>query len=468
MRKDYEILGIEENADEKAIKKAYFKLIRTYSPEKDPERFQEIRAAYERLTEEKNRPENNISLEFPTDDKFAKSMFDQIQQLMQEQDYSKAAQMAKEGMKYYKDVECFLYLYARCSILDEKPGNAVKSYEKLVKRFPDKLYYKSELAKAYHLRGYAKKAYAAFQAVYKEGWRETDFLNLYSLCCYRKKKYDEAVQVLESLVDSIPPEKMGNKIVELLEAYTGLLTLYMYKPYSIGKVVNECCVFLDQAGSRIHDYEDYLAQLCLVAEGVSAMDEGKEIDVLMEKMYTLLPDIYAEDEPEEVSEAYDLMEDERFSELMKLTVEAFVLLDDMEYSGDDDEEYENFMQDDAILCQLEAWPKQRGELELMREEYPVVYDYMEDIWEVIRGSKSRKAFMIDAIMTESGYGRKERKYQCGHYYKLYPNKRQDIGQVQWDSQGEGTYVRQSKKIGRNDPCPCGSGKKYKNCCGKGL
>jgi preprotein translocase subunit SecA len=22
------------------------------------------------------------------------------------------------------------------------------------------------------------------------------------------------------------------------------------------------------------------------------------------------------------------------------------------------------------------------------------------------------------------------------------------------------------KIGRNDPCPCGSGKKYKNCCGR--
>lgn len=23
-------------------------------------------------------------------------------------------------------------------------------------------------------------------------------------------------------------------------------------------------------------------------------------------------------------------------------------------------------------------------------------------------------------------------------------------------------------VGRNDPCPCGSGKKYKKCCGKGL
>ena len=27
-------------------------------------------------------------------------------------------------------------------------------------------------------------------------------------------------------------------------------------------------------------------------------------------------------------------------------------------------------------------------------------------------------------------------------------------------------VRKGKKIGRNDPCPCGSGKKYKHCCGK--
>lgn len=30
---------------------------------------------------------------------------------------------------------------------------------------------------------------------------------------------------------------------------------------------------------------------------------------------------------------------------------------------------------------------------------------------------------------------------------------------------QGTIVKE-KKIGRNDPCPCGSGKKYKKCCGK--
>ena len=30
-----------------------------------------------------------------------------------------------------------------------------------------------------------------------------------------------------------------------------------------------------------------------------------------------------------------------------------------------------------------------------------------------------------------------------------------------------TYRREEPKVGRNDPCPCGSGKKYKKCHGKG-
>ncbi len=33
-----------------------------------------------------------------------------------------------------------------------------------------------------------------------------------------------------------------------------------------------------------------------------------------------------------------------------------------------------------------------------------------------------------------------------------------------DDDEPGTFVRTEQKIGRNDPCPCGSGKKYKKCC----
>jgi SEC-C motif-containing protein len=30
----------------------------------------------------------------------------------------------------------------------------------------------------------------------------------------------------------------------------------------------------------------------------------------------------------------------------------------------------------------------------------------------------------------------------------------------------GTVIRTGPKVGRNDPCPCGSGKKFKHCCGR--
>ncbi|WP_234919321.1 SEC-C metal-binding domain-containing protein, partial [Aeromonas veronii] len=33
-------------------------------------------------------------------------------------------------------------------------------------------------------------------------------------------------------------------------------------------------------------------------------------------------------------------------------------------------------------------------------------------------------------------------------------------------EGHTTFVRDEQKVGRNDPCPCGSGKKYKHCHGQ--
>lgn len=37
-----------------------------------------------------------------------------------------------------------------------------------------------------------------------------------------------------------------------------------------------------------------------------------------------------------------------------------------------------------------------------------------------------------------------------------------------NTEGNRPVVRKEKKIGRNDPCPCGSGKKYKKCCGRNV
>jgi len=33
-------------------------------------------------------------------------------------------------------------------------------------------------------------------------------------------------------------------------------------------------------------------------------------------------------------------------------------------------------------------------------------------------------------------------------------------------QGEAAPIRRAQTVGRNDPCPCGSGRKFKRCCGQ--
>ena len=42
----------------------------------------------------------------------------------------------------------------------------------------------------------------------------------------------------------------------------------------------------------------------------------------------------------------------------------------------------------------------------------------------------------------------------------------DTRKALYKEQKLSTTIVKGKKIGRNDPCPCGSGKKYKKCCGK--
>ena len=53
----------------------------------------------------------------------------------------------------------------------------------------------------------------------------------------------------------------------------------------------------------------------------------------------------------------------------------------------------------------------------------------------------------------------------------YQTSRSDImraGQQDTREQQKTQPIRAEKTVGRNDPCPCGSGKKYKNCCGRGV
>jgi len=52
---------------------------------------------------------------------------------------------------------------------------------------------------------------------------------------------------------------------------------------------------------------------------------------------------------------------------------------------------------------------------------------------------------------------------AGRFAELYNDLRRRLGRTDRLSL-HASFLGASRKVGRNDPCPCGSGKKYKKCC----
>ena len=54
-------------------------------------------------------------------------------------------------------------------------------------------------------------------------------------------------------------------------------------------------------------------------------------------------------------------------------------------------------------------------------------------------------------------------YNLEEWYEIFD---EDTRKALYKEQKQSTTVHKDKKVYPNDPCPCGSGKKYKKCCGK--
>ena len=73
---------------------------------------------------------------------------------------------------------------------------------------------------------------------------------------------------------------------------------------------------------------------------------------------------------------------------------------------------------------------------------------------VVRVHTDEKARYVAETCAKNGW-----QYIIG----FEPDKPEDISDL--EKLLNPPQLIRSKKIGRNDPCPCGSGKKYKKCCG---
>ena len=181
---------------------------------------------------------------------------------------------------------------------------------------------------------------------------------------------------------------------------------------------------VDYAGLKHYLYGAFMPAESLEVEGLDTL-AGQE---LVDKIYEISKAVYQEKE--------DIITSERMRE-----IERIILLQCV---------------DNHWIDHIDAMDQLRQGIGLraLGQQDPVIAYKMEGF--------NMFDEMVDQIRQDTV------RYLFGITIEKQPKERKQIVDV--DNMSSPTDDKQpvvkEKKVGRNDPCPCGSGKKYKNCCGK--
>ncbi|HBA47182.1 MAG TPA: hypothetical protein DCZ91_05170 [Lachnospiraceae bacterium] len=464
----YQVLGLEPGASQLEIKKAYFKMIRQHSPESDPEQFQKIREAYEQLKNAGDEPDGPVFP--PFSEPFAEKMMDQIANCRKTGDSVRYRDTAQEAWKLFpKDIQ-FLYHLVLAQRKCGNTGKAVKNAELLVSMDPQNKWFQRELAVSYIERGFTQKAYWACEKAYELGCRDLDFVLMYASECDEYGEFTKGRQILTEIVRR---EKRWAKeeIPELLAAYHSLLELTQYDANVNSAAVNgELPDFAEIIGELCHTVEkyslymdDFIQELGMIVYRYcrhyrSSAEFGKLgelLSAIRKAVRTEEKNAWLDDVEKEFS-FQQIDKDPQYSDTIKRLFEACTYLDELPA------QVQKFAVLDCRLCMIEEREEILGQEESLRNRFPVFWEQIRPYLEELKNEEQLPLLKDKLLKT---YRRIEPDISGGYYYEKYPAERiKSRGIVISDGMSEQPYVRAGKKVGRNDPCPCGSGKKYKNCC----
>lgn len=184
-----------------------------------------------------------------------------------------------------------------------------------------------------------------------------------------------------------------------------------------------------------------------VYEDLVGILSPEDIRPIEEHISEYTPETIEEELIEKASERYRAREEEFGSELMR-EIERVMLLRAVD---------ENWMTHIDAIDELkhEVGLQAYGHRDPLVEYKFQSFDMFEEMNKAIQQDALRYVF---TVKVQKGQRVERRKVTGDGEAKLE-------GAPQEESRGS-VSIRKSTKTGRNDPCPCGSGKKYKNCCGK--
>jgi len=436
----YEILGVATGAPAREIKKAYFAAVRKYPPERFPEEFKKIREAYDTLSDPESKREYDANLGSDEFDKY----FQKAHHAYKDGAYDEAIALLKEALELMPGSRLARNLMGMCLMEKGEYNKAVALYKKLVYESPENPVFYYNLGEGLLEMGAYKQALENFEQAlrldrsYVYSWIKVSF------CHFIFKDYEKAREVLEnglrvcgeniSIYMKLINIDIAQKDMEKLKKNIGRLEKLAQKDPEMKE--NVAWYLAEIAEDLMQELPDFAARLLAKAKRLNP--DEKEIKDLYKDASKI----------KKLQEPLDrLKKDPKVHPWIKDIIMGVIL-------GPDNP----FAEMDMSICErllLRSPANVLSSVEHVKNEYPEIF-------------KEHKSFFRKILKNPTGTEVNEKDL-------LEDIKRMEIlaGRVSVDEQIslEDVYIPPIQRIntvsvGRNDPCPCGSGKKYKKCCGK--
>jgi tetratricopeptide (TPR) repeat protein len=439
----YETLGIAKNAADDEIKRSYFKLVRKYQPDRFPEEFKEIRAAYETLSDKDRRADYDAIGELPAS---VAPLFYEAQWFDRFGKYNKAAEFYQMILKSHPELDNVREQYAQSLSADDKNGKAAEVWEELCHRHPENLHYAQELSRSYFERGWHKKALAETRRALTLDRTSIDSWHLLVSGTIMGLKsdpniWDELHHVCSEALEAIKAVKIDEW--KKISLYTNaFISGNIGKSEIIRGHLREIIRLIRECGRKGQEEGHYAFKQILMFIPVSGLSifypELKEIADLLPDMDT--ESVRSQIEAIRLNFEIEGLVKKKFPEIFR---DLFRILN-AEFEEDDDEL--EVMTIECII--LEEKNTYEPQIRRLRQEFSEIYALHYSFFQEVLRTRDPDKMLYQRLKKLN-----KLKTQAGIY---------DEGQ---ESAPEQPIRRAQPKVGRNDPCPCGSGKKYKRCCG---
>ena len=450
MKNYYELMEIDKNADERQIKAAYFKLVRKYSPERSPEEFKKLRAAYETLSNHKKREAYDRTESLQGEEAY---LFGQANKARQEGRIQDAIRIYEMLVKENPTLNNMRFELARTYEADGKTGRAIEVWEELCKLEPNNSVYSYELAESYSLRGWRKKAISRYERTValdpgnSAAW--ADLIEAHEDAGEHEQEYQRTSDALSAFD--------GNRVGSV-RLYVRAFDRYIA---SGDKASAEDC--LHKIISTLKSNKQHSRKECSVAviEILATLATAETLQNM-----DLLPHVrqIAELKLDIGEKAFELLDRAEIVTSIAVLVDASCpqLIVDILMVVTKNCDCQNCKNDIAAIeaSIIHDLPGYRPYIVRLKKEHPHLY-------------AKHSAFFNEALLSRTPEKLLYQRVKYLSKHGLEPTfinaDGSETGEDEPDSDEpaaqSGTYRRDGAKVGRNDPCPCGSGKKYKKCCG---